>query len=934
MSVSARRRNSDNPTYAMPSDGSTAPSAVSLNRPIFQIHKPDTVDLASLPGLTRMSGEPASRLRRLIIRELVDNALDACDAAGMSGHVTLEKRDLDTYIITDEGRGLDGSPADLAALFAIHRPMVSTKYRRLPQRGALGAGLRIVVGCVVVSRGTIEVITRGKHVVLRPRRVGETEIVSISDVADTIGTTLIVTLDPTIPYDELDTMWAAAAIDLGRRASGPAYTRQPSPRWLDIDAFVEMLMLIEPPDVTVRQVVELFDGCSGGKAGKLAAPFENRLARSMSDDDAAALLRSMQTGARVVKADAFGLIGAEAFDPDDYSYARAKGTFTYGAHEPRAQIPYVVEIWYCATTRKGTDAYIEDVFANRSPIVGDRVTAQRRIYDPKVLNFSGCGLDGNAVRDLPLGDFRAVLHIVSPYIPLLSIGKRPNLAPFMPAIADALRRACKRSRDLLPLDMPQPKEKPPPKPPRPPKVEKPPKPPREIYQPQGALGRHIAAQAEATGRDINDLRVMSVKRDPYTLDTEINHRIGQWFAENIDLFVAVVVTIHLRGLHYILATKKIVRPDGKVYENNHRCWNWLQDEASKAARWLGYVPFDRIHDARNEDPLWNAYVTPGGEGERKIAVDGGSLEAAVADLHDMLPSLSVTGSNRPQQAYRLGLIGEKSSLHPVVEPIARQYAIDVVLDTGDASDSHLYQMAKRASLDTRPFIVFYLSDFDPGGHNMPTSVSRKFQALCDLHFPVLDLRLYPVALTLEQCIEFNLPTAPLQPTEKRKAKWLARFGREQTELDALMALHPGALDWLLHDAIKPFFDPSLDQRFNAANALPEDADTWFKALPAYAEAAESIRALHAAASDAVNELSEAVEHHVEAVRKAVSEAEDAPELEPVEIKPELTAEPPEPLFHSIDDFVTSTRKLIARRDGGDCKVGGGEFGDDDGEDAQ
>jgi hypothetical protein len=54
------------------------------------------------------------------------------------------------------------------------------------------------------------------------------------------------------------------------------------------------------------------------------------------------------------------------------------------------------------------------------------------------------------------------------------------------------------------------------------------------------------------------------------------------------------------------------------------------------------------------------------------------------------------------------------------------------------------------------------------------------------------------------------------------------------------------------------------------------------------------------------------------VRKAVREAEDAPKLDPVEIKPELTVEPPEPLFHTLDDFVTATKKLIARRDGGEA----------------
>jgi hypothetical protein len=194
--------------------------------------------------------------------------------------------------------------------------------------------------------------------------------------------------------------------------------------------------------------------------------------------------------------------------------------------------------------------------------------------------------------------------------------------------------------------------------------------------------------------------------------------------------------------------------------------------------------------------------------------------------------------------------------------MAQRYSMDVVLDTGDASDSHLYQMAKRAAADRRPFVVFYVSDFDPGGHNMPTSVARKFQALCDLLFPNLDLRLYPVALTLEQVIEFDLP-APLKSSEKRKAKWQERTGgREQTEIDALLALRPGELERLLNEAIAPFFDRTLDQRFNAVNTMPEGADEWFKSLPAYMTAVEAIGPLHGAALEAAEALTEAIDHHV------------------------------------------------------------------------
>ena len=76
----------------------------------------------------------------------------------------------------------------------------------------------------------------------------------------------------------------------------------------------------------------------------------------------------------------------------------------------------------------------------------------------------------------------------------------------------------------------------------------------------------------------------------------------------------------------------------------------------------------------------------------------------------------------------------------------------------------------------------------------------------------------------------------------------------------------------------------------------------------------AITPLREAAIAAAEALNDAVEHHVEAVRKAVREAEDAPKLDPVEIKPEITVEPPEPLFHYVSTIsLTSTRKLISQR---------------------
>ena len=113
----------------MPS-AATTPSAEPT---IFQMRRPDTVLFGTLDGLTKQTGEPTTRLRRLMCKELANNALDASDAAGRPGQMTIEKRRPDTYVVADKGAGIARPPDDLAALFSIHRPMVSTKFQKLPR---------------------------------------------------------------------------------------------------------------------------------------------------------------------------------------------------------------------------------------------------------------------------------------------------------------------------------------------------------------------------------------------------------------------------------------------------------------------------------------------------------------------------------------------------------------------------------------------------------------------------------------------------------------------------------------------------------------------------------------------------------------------------------------------------------------------------------
>src|SRR3954468_23926871 len=120
--------------------------------------------------LPQKAGCPRDRLRAMILKELVDNALDA------GAEVDLQPLDGSTWRVTDDGPGLDRG--QVVRLFAVNRPMVSTKLLRRPTRGAIGNVLRVVMGGAVASGGRLAVESRGVRYVLDvDRGSGETLVV-------------------------------------------------------------------------------------------------------------------------------------------------------------------------------------------------------------------------------------------------------------------------------------------------------------------------------------------------------------------------------------------------------------------------------------------------------------------------------------------------------------------------------------------------------------------------------------------------------------------------------------------------------------------------------------------------------------------------------------------------------------------------------------
>jgi hypothetical protein len=338
------------------------------------------------------------------------------------------------------------------------------------------------------------------------------------------------------------------------------------------------------------------------------------------------------------------------------------------------------------------------------------------------------------------------------------------------------------------------------------------------------------------------------------------------FAEQMARLRLLHRGLHLRGIHYALLGSTAM-PSGEPYANTEECWDWLQNDAAKAARWLGDVPIYAITDARNEPPV--ILVQPRRHAEAWVSVEP---DIILPTIEDLTPRISVSGFEG-RQPYRLALYGEKTSLAPVLRPIAERFQADLYLPTGEISDTQLHIMASNAAKDGRRLIVFTVADFDPAGWQMTISIGRKLQAFRDLLFPDLDFEVRPIALTREQAEGLDLPSTPLKETERRGDKWRAAMGREQTEIDALATLRPEALRRIVTEAITPFYDSGLESRIlEARRSWREQAN---EALD------EQLGDDHRAALH--GHLSE----QIDAIREQLSELEDQARLSTADLNIEL-----------------------------------------------
>jgi hypothetical protein len=401
-------------------------SDVGQTAPVFQ--REDWSLFRTIDGLQQRAGVSKDLLPRLVLKELADNGLD--NGAKV---IVRPLPDQGGYVVEDDGTGIDGEPEDIARLFSISRPMVSSKLLRLAMRGALGNGLRVVTGSVLASGGSLVVSTRNRRISLRPERDGTTTVTNVEAVEFPVGTRVEIRFGPTLPCDQDTLDWAKIACRLARL--GTSYLGKSSPWWYDAAQFHELLFA--SGNRPVRELIANLDGCTGGKAGDIVARagLERAVCRDVTAPQAVKLLGAARASRRV-QPKRLGAVGPHAFPL--CAYAISYGVANFGSTSPQAEIPFVVEAW--AEKTEG-DTYLT-ACVNRTPATGDLCAAR----DKRNIDAYGCGLS-HTIAKAPSGvQLNIWINVTTPYMPITSDGKAPDLHSFVNKIATAVAKAVRKAR--------------------------------------------------------------------------------------------------------------------------------------------------------------------------------------------------------------------------------------------------------------------------------------------------------------------------------------------------------------------------------------------------------------------------------------------------------------------------------------------------------
>lgn len=155
------------------------------------------------------------------------------------------------------------------------------------------------------------------------------------------------------------------------------------------------------------------------------------------------------------------------------------------------------------------------------------------------------------------------------------------------------------------------------------------------------------------------------------------------------------------------------------------------------------------------------------------------------------------------QDYRPEVWIEKDALLGVIEGICNELDVPFFSCRGYTSQSEMWMAAQRLrryEQQKQTAIIFHLGDHDPSGRDMTRDINDRLSMFMG------GTEVKRLALNVDQVEEYDPPPNPAKTTDSRYPAYIAEFGEESWELDALK---PTVIADLIGTAVTPLIDDEL-----------------------------------------------------------------------------------------------------------------------------
>jgi hypothetical protein len=721
-----------------------------IKRTVFAT--PRAAEFLELRALQAQTGQPTEAFGAVVIKELIDNALDAAESAGVPPVIGFEVTSEDgiTFVtVTDNGAGITPATVDDVCDFTV---LASDKARyRGPSRGAQGNALKTLLGIPHVLGVTKPVVidSAGVRHALRVYLDVAGEVVVEHDVGPgrTEGTAVTVPLPVEYEIDEYRWGFAAAlvnphaAITIGNQGydddeDGPEFyepagerwskwtpSDRSSPHWYTESAFAALVSAYVREinrtgvDLALGAFIDQFEGLRGTlkqKAVRQAVPGISHVSQLAGRDNGmAALHTAMREHAKPTPPSRLGAVGPDRFQ-QLLNQGYGTGRFWYKKTEATVfGVPWIIEVALAETWNPCGVFYA----VNHSPSFGDPL-AKAYLSSDGVTGYGSTPFLNDSTLGTTSAHRGAVVHVICAAPQFVDKGKVALVlsAGVISAAEAALATATKVMR-------------------------------REAKQREKDAAR--ADRAERNRMRESREADWTLKRAVFAVIPEsraaaIGER-GRWFGA--------------RTMFY--KVRKLIQ----AYTSRHLDFNYFsQDLCPQYERTVAEIE--------------GMYYK--GRGILVHPHDGRTI---------LLGTREVDAYQLPEWEFDKILYVEKEGLDAQLAPyeIAQRYDMAMIFSEGYSVTACRRLLARFAATGC---LIFVLHDGDIDGYNIGRTLAEATERMPDHNIEVIDL-----GLTVPQALDPNLPGAGGEPLPTET------FTR-QKELPSTVQFDPQALDWFTGSPIR------------------------------------------------------------------------------------------------------------------------------------